>query len=213
MRRGGKEVMGGFSTSERKILQRLSSPERIQDFLNKLRFNFEEYGETCMSPARVLRAGAAHCLEGAMLAACALCVHGEKPLLLDLKATSQDDDHVVALFTRRGRWGAISKTNHCVLRYREPVYASVRELALSFFHEYFLDDGRKTLRSYSTPVDLRCFYNRGWMTDEKDLWYIVKALDKASHTNILRTGQKLRRAEKIEIEAGKIVEWKSKQTI
>lgn len=192
---------------------KLSSPKKIQDFLNTLAFNFEEDGETCMSPSRVRREGRAHCLEGALFAASALRALGYRPLLLDLKAVAQDDDHVVALFQSHKRWGAISKTNHCVLRYREPVYATVRELALSYFHEYFLNDGRKTLRSYSVPVDLRRFDRREWMTDENDLWYIVKALDSARHFQILRKGQArdLRSADAIEIESGKFVEWKKKK--
>ncbi len=195
------------------MLKKLSSPKRIQDFLDALPINFEEHADTCMSPRRVLREGKAHCLEGALLAALALSLQGERPLLLDLTSVEGDDDHVVALFRSRGRWGAISKTNHAVLRYREPIYTTVRELALSYFHEYFTNDGKKTLRSYSVPVDLRRFDRRGWTTEEEDLWYIVDALDAARHTTILSSGQArcLRRADAIEIEAGKMVEWKSKQ--
>jgi len=101
-----------------------------------------------------------------------------------------------------------------VLRYREPVYATVGELAMSYFHEYFLDDGRKTLRSYSCPVDLSRFRRRGWMVDEDNLWYIVEALNDAPHIDILRPGQgnALRRADKIEIDAGKLTQWKQTKT-
>ncbi len=206
--------MFGLNQNEVRLVKKLSSPKKIQDFLNALPFNFEKRGETCMSPRRVLREGVAHCLEGALLAALALRAQGQEPLLLDLTSTARDDDHVVALFRFHGRWGAISKTNHAVLRYREPVYSSVRELAMSYFHEYFLNDGKKTLRSFSVPVDLRRFDRRGWATDEKDLWYIVDALDNAKHTRILRKGQDrtLRLADAIEIEAGKVVEWERKKS-
>lgn len=112
-----------------------------------------------------------------MLAAAALRMHGHRPLVVDLKATEADDDHVIAVFRQHGSWGAISKTNHAVLRYREPVYASIRELVLSFFHEYFLKNGKKTLRSYSQPVDLSRFDRRGWMTSEEDVWYIPEYRD------------------------------------
>ena len=168
-------------------------------------------GDTVLSPRRVLREYRAHCIEGALLAACAFALQGRRPLLLDLTSARRDDDHVVALFQEQGRWGAVSKTNHAVLRYREPVYRTVGELAMSYFHEYFLDDGRKTLRSYSRPVDLSRFYRRGWMVDEDSLWYIVDALNDAPHTDILHTGQgnALRRADRIEIEAGKLTQWKS----
>src|ERR1700733_9427348 len=130
-----------------KTLKKLSTPAKIQDFLNSLPFNFEKKGETCRSPKASIEADTAHCFEGALIAAAALSLRGQKPLLLDLKASGKDMDHVVALFKRDGKWGAISKTNHAVLRYREPVYASVRELAMSYFHEYFLPSGVKTLRS------------------------------------------------------------------
>src|SRR5512142_217167 len=146
-----------FTTEERRAFRRLDSPRKVQDFLDAVPMNFCEDGDTCMSPRRVLRENRAHCLEGAMFAAAAFRTHGRPPLVLDLEATDDDHDHVVALFRERGRWGAVSKTNHAVLRYREPVYRSVRELALSYFHEYFLDDGRKTLRRYSDPVDLSRF--------------------------------------------------------
>lgn len=167
-----------------------------------------------MSPRRVLRENRAHCMEGALLAACAFALQGRRPLLLDLTSARGDDDHVVALFQDHGRWGAATKTNHAVLRYREPVYRTVGELAMSYFHEYFLDDGRKTLRSYSRPVDLSRFNRRGWMVDEQDVWYIVDALNQASHTSILRPGQAnaLRRADKIEIDAGKLTQWKQTKT-
>lgn len=202
--------MFGLTQEELRLLKDLHTPKRVQDFLNSLPMNFEEQGDTCMSPRRVLREGKAHCLEGAMLAALALRFHGARSLLLDLTAVPHDDDHVVALFLVGNKWGAISKTNHAVLRYREPVYTTIRELALSYFHEYFTPDGKKTLRSYSTPVDLRRFDRRGWMTDEEDVWYIVDALEDAPHTLILRSGQgrTLRRADAIEIRAGKFVEWK-----
>ena len=167
-----------------------------------------------MSPRRVLQEHRAHCMEGALLAACAFVLQGRRPLLLDLTSARWDDDHVVTLFQEQGRWGAVSKTNHAVLRYREPVYRTVGELALSYFHEYFLDDGRKTLRSYSRPVDLSRFARRHWMTDETDLWYIVDALNQAPHIDILRPGQgqRLRRADQIEIDAGKLTQWKQTKT-
>jgi hypothetical protein len=165
--------MFNLTAQELKQLKQLSTPAKIQDFLNTLPFNFELDGDTCQSPRQVLQSGTAHCLEGAMLAALALRLQGHKPLLMDLKSINGiDDDHVVALFKLRGRWGGITKTNHAVLRYREPVYLSLRELAMSFFHEYFLHSGRKTMRSYSTAFDLSKFDRRGWITSDEDVFYI-----------------------------------------
>lgn len=145
-----------------------------------------------------------------MLAAAALRLLGERPLVLDLTSSSEDQDHVVALFRRHGCWGAISKTNHAVLRYREPVYRTVRELAMSYFHEYFLQsNGKKTLRSYSRPVDLSRFDRRNWMTSEKPVWFVPEYLCDVPHAAILSRAQaaSLRRAEPIEIRAGAVVEW------
>lgn len=200
-----------FSDSELKILKKLSSPAKIQNYLDKLPINFETDGDTCYSPREVMRRGTAHCMEGALLAATALWYHGQPPLLLDLVTTTNDDDHVVTLFRRHGKWGAISKTNHGVLRYRDPIYESVRELAMSYFHEYFKDNGQKTLRKYSAPFDLRRIKDSSWLTTTDNLWHINNALADSKHYSILTTSQikNLRKASRIEIEAGKLIEWKN----
>lgn len=195
---------------ERAIFKRLATPRKIQDFLVSLPMNFEEKGDTLFSPRRALRSGKAHCFEGALLAAAAFWFHGERPLLLDLKTTDDDDSHVAALFKQRGRWGAVSHTNHAVLRYREPIYLSVRELALSYFHEYFLNkNGAKTLRSYSSPFDLSRVRGREWLTAEENVWYVDALLDKSPHHAILTPAliRNLRPADPIERQAGEIVEW------
>ena len=194
---------------EEKIFKRLDSPKKIQDFLNSIPKNFEKTGETCYSPRLVLRENMAHCVEGAFLVASILWYHGEKPLIFDLRSNSEDFDHVVALFKKNGHWGAISKTNYAVLRYREPIYKNARELALSYFHEYFLDNGDKTLREFSVPIDLSKFGTE-WITADRNLWDIYFEIDKYRHTPILSRSMisALRKADKIEIEAGKLREWK-----
>ncbi len=199
----------GLTAAELRVLRKLESPARVQDFLNQLPQNFEPGGSSCRSPRRVLRDRTAHCLEGAILAALALRLQGYPPLLLDLKATEEDDDHVAAVWRGRSGWGAITKTNHAVLRYREPIYRSVRELAASYFHEYFLDSGRKVLRSYSTPLNLARFDARGWVTAEADVWYVAKALDAQPHHSLMPpgAGRALRLADPIERATGKLTEW------
>jgi hypothetical protein len=173
--------MTGLTKSERAVFRRLDSPRKIQDFLDRLAINFEKNGDTHGSPRRVLRERKAHCIEGALLAAAALWFHGRPPLLLDLKTKLLDDEHVVALFRENGHWGAISKTNHAVVRYRDPVYRTVRELALSWFHEYFRDhDGLKTLVSYSRPFDLRTLGD-SWITAGDDLWHLDGILNAIRH--------------------------------
>jgi hypothetical protein len=201
--------MFNFTPNELKIFKKLSTPAKIQDFLDAVPINFELRGETCYSPRMVLRRNKAHCMEGAMLAATALRLHGRRPLVLDLKSNEYYNDHVVALFRQYGCWGAISKTNHAVLRYREPVYKTIRELVLSYFHEYFTDDGNKTMRSYSLPIDLSRFDRRDWMTDKENVFYIPHYIDRVKHYPILTKGQArtLRTADSVEIAAGKITDW------
>jgi hypothetical protein len=206
--------MFGFNSAELRTLKRLNTPRKIQDFLETLRYSFDHGNDMLRSPRRVLRERSAHCIEGALLAAAALWVNGKRPLLLDLRSTPDDLDHVVTLFRapayrsgRHGCWGAISKTNHAVLRYREPVYRTIRELALSYFHEYFLDDGRKTMRDFSDPFDIGRRFGTAWLTSEDDLWHIAETLDASRHHVILSAAQRrgLRRADPVEIAAGKLV--------
>ena len=142
--------MFGFDEEEINLLGSLDTPKKIQDFLESIPINMEEDGvDTCLSPQRVLREQRAHCIEGALFAAMALRIHGHRPLVVDMTAARFDSDHVITVFREEGFWGSISKTNHGVLRYREPVYKSIRELVMSYFHEYFDNyTGRKSLRSY-----------------------------------------------------------------
>ena len=201
--------MVGLTRTELRVLRRLDSPRKIQDFLEKLPSNHEPNGDTCRSPRAVLRTKTAHCIEGAMLAALALRLKGHRPLLVDLTAAPFDQDHVIAVFRQHGHWGAISKTNHAVLRYREPIYKTIRELVMSYFHEYSDSRGRKSLRSYSRPVDLSRFDTRGWMTAEDDVWYVPEYLVDAKHIPLLSHAQiaTLRRIDPIEHEAGDLVRW------
>ena len=175
----------GFNPAEWRVLQRLKTPALIQKFLDReVGYNQEPQGDTCYSPRRVLRDRLAHCMEGAMFAAAALRVDGFPPLLLDLEAT-QDSDHVLAVFRQRGHWGAIAKSNFAGLRFREPVYRTVRELVLSYFEHYYNLRGEKTLRGYSRPVSLRRFDRIRWMTAERDVWEIPAYLCDISHTPLL----------------------------
>ena len=197
-----------LTPTEEKAFKRCNTPAKIQDYLNRLKNNWEPAGDTCRSPRVVMQEGSAHCIEGAILAAAMLLYHGEKPLLLDLRAKRKDLDHVVALFKRDNHWGAISKTNHAVLRYREPVYKTIRELALSYFHEYFTNDGTKNLVSYSKPLNLFVFGDN-WITTEEELWGIPDTLEEQPHYLLYPKGldKHFRLADAIERTAGTITEW------
>ena len=144
-----------LSPREHRLFARLDTPQKIQTFLDRLPVNFSLNGDTAMSPRRVLQTRMAHCSEGAVFAAAALAYHGRPPLLMDIRALPSDQDHIITLFRERGLWGAISKTNHAVLRWRDPIYRSVRELAMSYAHEYCLDGGKKSMLSYSKPFSLK----------------------------------------------------------
>ena len=172
----------GFTRRESAILERLRSPEKIQRFLDdKIIY---DPGATCRSPRKLLRERRGHCVEGALLATTALRLIGQPPLVMDLHA-QRDHDHVIALFRRDGLWGAIGKSNIAGLRYREPVYKTLRELAMSYFEHYFNPRGERTLRGYSRPINLTQFDPTGWMTAEDDPWQIPNYLTTVSHTTLI----------------------------
>lgn len=173
-----------FSPEECKILSKLNTPKKIQDFLDKIPYNLEEEGETCLSPRRVLRENKANCIEGAIFAAATLRFHGQKPLIVDLTSV-RDDDHIIAVSKKNNYWGAIAKSKYTGLAFREPIHRTIRELALSYFENYFNFDGEKTLRGYSKPVDLTRFDKLNWMTAEKDLFFLEDYLNKIKHTKLI----------------------------
>jgi hypothetical protein len=197
----------GLTPAEIAVLRRLSSPERIQDFLTAMPSNPEPDGDTCFSVRTVLRRNCCHCIEAAFLAACALMLHGKPALLLDLEAQG-DADHVVALFKRDGCWGAISKSNHVWLRWRDAIYKSPRELVMSYFHEYVVGD-RKTLRRMSMPFDIGAFDPVHWITCETDCWDMVGEICAVKHVPLLSPAQvrRLRRREAFEVMAGGLKEF------
>ena len=168
------------------MLYRLTTPTKIQQFLdNDIAYNQEPQGATCYSPSMVLRERVAHCMEGALLAAKALRNLGHPPLLVDLEAI-RDSDHVLAVYRVNGHWGALAKSDYAGLRSREPVYATIRELALSYFEHYYNPAGEKTLRAYSRPVNLARFDRPlKWMTTLDEVWDIPGHLCEIPHTRIL----------------------------
>src|SRR5438270_11749888 len=166
--------------------RRLDTPSKIQQFLDGITYSLESYGYTFRSPRRVLRDRTANCIEGAVLAAAALRVQGDPPLIMDLTAV-RDEDHVIAVFRRRGLWGAIGTSKFTGLRYREPVYRTLRELAMSYFEHYFNLEGELTLRGHGRPVNLGRFGGLHWMTSEADLWPIAEHLERIPHVPLVRT--------------------------
>ncbi len=178
----------GFTPGELRRLKALKTPYLIQRFLEDLRYH---HAHTAWSPRLVLRERKAHCLEGAIFAASALRVNGFQPLLWDLEAV-RDTDHVLAIYRYDGHWGAIAKSNFAGLRFREPVYRSLRELAMSYFDNYYNLLGERTLRSYSRPVNLSRFDRWNWMITEKPLWFIAEHLCHVPHTPLITKAQERR---------------------
>ncbi|MSO20931.1 MAG: hypothetical protein EXQ56_10810 [Acidobacteria bacterium] len=173
-----------LTARERAIYKRLRRPELIQRFLDEaIAYDLGTGGPRCRSPRNVLRDRHAACMDGALFAAAALSQNGFPALLLDLEA-EHDDDHVLAVFRQNGLWGALAKSNYAGLRFREPVYRTLRELAMTYFEHYYNLRGEKTLRTYSRPVRLSRFDAIAWMTSEEDVWAIPEYLCQISHTPI-----------------------------
>jgi len=191
----------GLTPREANFLRRLDRPWKIQRYLDEI--DYDSKGEGCRSPRRVLRERRAQCMDGALFAAACLRFSGHPPLILDLEAV-RDDDHVLAVFRQNGRWGAIGRSNFSGLRFREPVFRSVRELAVSYFESYFNLAREKTLRRYSVPVDVSRFDAREWMTAEEDLWDIPEHLVHVRHFRLLTPAmeQDLGRVDRRMFEAG-----------
>jgi hypothetical protein len=178
----------GFTPAELRRLRALKTPYLIQRFLEDAPYH---HAATAWSPRKVLRENTAHCLEGSIFAAAALRVNGFKPLLWDLEGI-RDSDHVLAIYKYDGHWGAIAKSNFAGLRFREPVYRSLRELAMSYFDNYYNLLGERTLRAYSRPVDLKRFDHLNWMNSEKSVWFIPEHLCHIPHTPVLTKVQEQR---------------------
>ncbi|MGD1107782.1 MAG: hypothetical protein ABR865_12125 [Terracidiphilus sp.] len=190
----------GLSAESLRTLRALKTPAQIQKFVDVLEY---QYADTAWSPERVLRERKGHCLEGALVAAAALRVNGYPPLLMDLDAV-RDDDHVVALYRERGLWGGIAKSNFAGLRFRAPIYRSLRELGLSYFEQYYNLRGERTLRAYSRPVNLTRLDSEHWMTAKDDIWCVPELLIAARHYALFpdKVARALPRLDRRSFEAG-----------
>jgi hypothetical protein len=171
-----------LTESERQVIARLTTPGKIQTFLDELAYSAED---TYRCPLRVLRERTGHCFDGALFAAAMLRRLGYPPLILDMLPNVRDDDHLVALFKRDGHWGAVANSNFAGLRFREPIYRNLRELVLSYFEQYYNVEREKTLRNYTRPLNLKVFDNHDWMTRDEPLQGIAQRLDESPRTPLL----------------------------
>ena len=198
----------GLTREETEVFSKLNTPEKIQDFLTAMPINFEPQGDTCYSARLALQMNLCHCIEAAFIAAGALLLHGENALLLDFQAHG-DDDHVLALFKNGKHWGAISKSNSIWLRWRDPVYASPRELAMSYFHEY-VNETHKTLRRISKPFDIGKYDPDYWLTSQENCWSMAQEIDASPHVDLISEAQarRLKLRDRFEIHANTIKEFR-----
>jgi len=175
----------GFTPAELRKLRSLKTPHGIQRLLDDMPYHLED---TAWSPRRVLHANTSHCYEGALFAAAALRANGYPPLLLDFES-EHDTDHVIAIYRVDGCWGAVAKSNFTGCRYREPVYRSLRELAMSYFNLYFNLRGERSLRTFSRPVHMKRFDHLAWMTTDKPVWFVAEYLLTIFHYRLLTPEQ------------------------
>lgn len=179
-----KNPLAAFTPAELRKLRSFKDPYGIQRFLDTMPYHL---ADTAWSPRVVLREQTSHCLEGAIFAAAALRVLGFPALIIDFEA-EHDTDHVLALYRVKGHWGTVAKSNYSSCRYREPVYRTLRELAISYFDSYFNMRRERTLRNYSRPVNLARFDHWEWMTTEEPVWFIPNYLLEIPHIKLLKPG-------------------------
>lgn len=199
-----------LSNDEKNIFKKLNTPQKIQDFINNLEMRDDNTEPIVRSPRQILIKGVASCMEGALLAHAILTYHNYISHIIDLcvsKKNNKDSDHIITIFEVDGYIGAISKTKHSVLRYRDPIYKNVRELVMTYFHEYFLNDGKKNLRSYSNKYNVFAKNGMNWIIADKDLYEIAYQIDNIKHTKILnqKMVHNLRKADNIEIKASNVL--------
>lgn len=170
-----RKFNGQLSPSEQQVLSGLESPSAIQAFLNSVPYSEDKFYRC---PLRLLRDRKGHCFDGALFAAMALRRLGHPPLILELIPNEHDDDHIIALFKQHAGWGAVAQSNFTGLRYREPVYRSLRELVMSYFADYFNSAGEMTLHGYRGPVHLRTFDQLDWMASDLGLEALSDGMDR-----------------------------------
>lgn len=173
---------GMLTAAEQGVVLRLTSPAKIQEFLDEIAYSSDDFYRC---PLRVLRERTAHCFDGAMFAAAALRRIGYPPLILDLLSNGRDDEHLLALYKTDGHWGAVAKSNFVGLRFREPVYRTLRELAMSYFEQYYNVEREKTLRGYTGPLNLKRFDRFDWMTKDEPLELIAQRTEETRRVNLL----------------------------
>jgi hypothetical protein len=171
-----------LTSRERKTISKLKDPIRIQEFLDSIPYSTDDFYRC---PLRVLRDRVAHCFDGALYAAAALRLISFPPMIIDMLPNNRDDEHLLAVFKMDDHWGAVGKSNFVGLRYREPVYRSLRELVMSYFEQYYNAEREKTFRAYTRPLNLTTFDELNWMTSDEHLEKVARRLDEIQRVPVL----------------------------
>jgi hypothetical protein len=163
-----------FTDRERRLIQRLNSPAKVQAFLNALPYNTEKGGGTQRSFRGVLRAKKAHCMEAALFAAVVLEQHGLAPLVMSLESKDWLD-HVIFIFQGRdGAWGSIARSRDPGLHGRKPVFRSPRALAISYVEGYVDYSGR--LFGYGVCNLAQALPDYDWRLTTNNVWKVENLL-------------------------------------
>jgi hypothetical protein len=169
-----------FTRKEWRIIKSHPTPREVQRFLSSLPYNHEKEGATCQSFRSVIRENRAHCLEGALTAAVILEQHGYPPLLVSVE--SQDKlDHVLFLYKKNNRYGAVARSRDPGLHGRKPVFRTVRDLVMSYFDAYIDRSGRITGYAVASLDDLG---NYDWRFSTRNVWKVERYLQEIPHREI-----------------------------
>lgn len=180
--KNNSNFLKSINSDQRKIFLNLNSIEKIQSFLDSIVYSSDPIYRC---PLRVFKEKVGHCFDGAVFAAFALSQIGFAPIIIDMLPNQRDDDHILALYKINDHWGAIAKSNFVGLRFREPIFKTLRELVLSYFEQYYNTAKEKTLRGYTVPLNLKIFDKQNWQTEDNTMELIAQKLDKIRKFNLL----------------------------
>jgi hypothetical protein len=163
-----------LTPTERRLIARLDTPDKVQAYLNALPYNIEPHGRATLRSFRgVVSKGCAHCLEAALFAAVVLEHHGYPPTVLSFESVDHLD-HVIFVYQRRGKWGSVARSRDPGLHGRKPVFTSPRALALSYADAYVDFTGRVT--GYAVVDIAKEMGDYDWRLADTNIWKVERML-------------------------------------
>jgi hypothetical protein len=182
---------GDFTPAERRVIRRLTTPAKVQAFLNALPYNTEPPPDpaTLRTFRGVVRTGTAHCLEAALFTAVVMEQHGVPPLVMSLESID-GLDHVLFVYRLRGRWGSVARSRDPGLHGRRPVFRTLRQLALTYVDPYI--DKTGCVKGYGA-ADLRVLDPYDWRLSDGNVWKVERLLFEIPHRPIRVSRERLSR--------------------